>query len=304
MAVDFGWPDLTWLARDVDRQLAARRRARRAARAWAAVSMLLLAAAAVMAAWPYAQRMAGDRLMESQAVRAASRAAAFPYASKSSMVREAVAYNEALAASGQPTLGVSSDPFTGETDGDWDGSDDEAYTDALDVDGVGTMGRVRIPMIGVDLRIGHGSGQDTLAAGAGHLHGTSLPVGGDSTHTVITAHTDWAKATMFDRLTELREGDAFYLEVMGRTLAYRVTDVRVVDPRESEAGGFDMLKVRKGEDLATLLTCTGSGLTRRLLVTGERNRMPDQVPYPQDGPQDGRRPLVAAAMAGRWRAPG
>lgn len=288
---DLAWPDLTPVTQSVTRQLRERRRARLTARLFAGLTILLLAAAVLTAAAPYLLRAQADMSLEHDANRAAIKALAFPYNDRRSMIQKAVAYNRELAASGQPTLGVSQDPFTGRDSGDWDGADDASYNRALDVDGIGTMGRIRIPEISVDLRIGHGSGQDTLENGAGHLHGTSLPVGGRSTHTVITAHTDFSKGTMFDRLTELKEGDPFYLEVMGRTLAYKVTSIRVTDPIEKNSGDFDDLKIHEGRDEATLITCTGPGLTQRLLVTGVRNRMPDQVPYPEQAGRDLRRTL-------------
>lgn len=297
MSVDTAWPDLTPVVASVTGQLRARRRARHASRLLAALTVLLLAAAGLTAAWPYATRANGDRLMDMQAREAADRASAFPYDTRDTMVKAAVAYNKTLAQGGQPLLGVAKDPFSGSTDGDWDGDDDPEYKRLLDVDGIGTMGRIRIPRISVDLRIGHGSGQGTLSQGAGHLHGTSLPVGGHGTHTVITAHTDYSKASMFDRLTELKQGDPFYLEVMGRTLAYRVTTIRVTDPIEKNSGDFDMLKVHGQADEATLITCTGPGLTQRLLVTGVRNRMPDQAPYPDEAPADTRRIIRDTGLA-------
>lgn len=137
-----------------------------------------------------------------------------------------------------------------------------------------------------------------LETGAGHLHGTSLPVGGDGTHTVITAHSNMSTASFFTRLDELKEGDPFYLETAGKTLAYRVSDIRVVNPR-GRASDYDFLRARKGMDEATLLTCTGSGNTKRLLVTGVRNRMPDQIPYPGRAPKD-----RTAALKGTLAASG
>lgn len=87
-------------------------------------------------------------------------------------------------------------------------------------------------------------------------------------------------ATLFTRLGELEKGDPFYIKVMGNTLAYRVNDIRIVSPTDTKA-----LKIRKGRDEVTLLTCTGQGNTLRLLVTGERNSMPDQAPLPGDTKQ-------------------
>ena len=128
------------------------------------------------------------------------------------------------------------------------------------------MATIKIPSINVNLPIYHGTENATLDKGIGHLFGTALPVGGESTHTVLTGHTGLGTATMFDQLTSLKEGDVFYIEVPGRHLKYQVTDIRVVLPNETET-----LNKVEGKDLATLITCTPYGInTHRLLVTGER----------------------------------
>lgn len=134
---------------------------------------------------------------------------------------------------------------------------------------------------GAEFQILHGAGQDVLEHAAGHLAGTSLPIGGKNTRAVITGHSNLKGATLFTRLGELEDGDPFYIKVMGNTLAYRVTSKRIVSPTETKA-----LRVHKGKDEVTLLTCTGQGNTMRLLVTGERNSMPDQAPLPGDAPGD------------------
>lgn len=120
-----------------------------------------------------------------------------------------------------------------------------------------------------------------LAAGAGHLYGTSLPVGGTNTHAVISAHTGYDRL-MFDRLSlgQGHVGDRFTIEVLGHTLAYRVTDIRVIDPDD-----FSVFGIEAGKDEVSLLTCTPYGVnTRRLVVTGERVDIPDPAPAPDDVP--------------------
>jgi sortase A len=140
------------------------------------------------------------------------------------------------------------------------------YNQILNVDGSGLIGQISIPKIDVDLPIYHGTDDATLAQGAGHLEGTSLPVGGRSTRTVITAHRGLAQAALFTRLNEVKKGDTFTLQVFGRTLAYRVITTQVVEPSDIQA-----VKVVPGEDLATLVTCTPLGInSHRILVTGER----------------------------------
>ncbi|ARD42836.1 hypothetical protein B6G06_08835 [Actinomyces gaoshouyii] len=140
----------------------------------------------------------------------------------------------------------------------------QEYLNQLNIDEV--MGRIVIPSIHSDLPIYHGTQTDTLTKGIGHLFGTSLPIGGTSTHSVLTGHTGLGTATLFDRLTDLKKGDSFYISVLGKTLKYEVTDIQVVLPSETES-----LNQVPGRDLVTLITCTPYGVnTHRLLVTGER----------------------------------
>lgn len=148
---------------------------------------------------------------------------------------------------------------------DADFKTDTAYQSLLRLDATGTMGVLSIPAIGVELPIRHGTGSDVLDDGLGHVHGTSLPVGGKSTRTVISGHTNMEGKTLFTRLDELKRGQTFTISVYGRVLHYRITDIRVTSPQDTDA-----LKIQPGKDLATLLTCTDTGNTRRLLVTGER----------------------------------
>lgn len=173
----------------------------------------------------------------------------------------AEAYNRRLAAQ-QVQIGevVRAD---GSRDADF--KDDAEYQSLLRSDATGTMGVLSVPAIGVELPIRHGTGPDVLDDGLGHVHGTSLPVGGKSTHTVISGHTNMEGRTLFTRLDELKRGQTFSIGVYGRVLHYRIVDIRVTSPSDTEA-----LRIRPGRDLATLLTCTDTGNTRRLLVTGER----------------------------------
>ncbi|WP_285114747.1 class C sortase [Leifsonia sp. fls2-241-R2A-40a] len=128
------------------------------------------------------------------------------------------------------------------------------------------MSRIQIPAIDVDLPIYHGTSDATLLKGAGHLQGTSLPVGGKSTHAVITAHRGLADATMFTDLDKVKKGDRFTLSTFGKVSTYEVYDIRVVKPEDSAT-----LRQQAGEDLVTLVTCTPLGIsTHRILVTGTR----------------------------------
>lgn len=138
------------------------------------------------------------------------------------------------------------------------------YEETFDVDGKGLIGYVDIPKINVYLPIYHGTSTDVLAKGAGHLSNTSLPIGGQSTHSVISAHTAYPTESFFDYLTDLEEGDAFYIHVLDRTLKYQVDQIKIVLPEDTSD-----LRIVEGKDYITLLTCTPYSInTHRLLVRG------------------------------------
>lgn len=170
-----------------------------------------------------------------------------------------------------------------------DFTEDATYQRLLDSDASGTMGALLIPAIGVDLPIRHGTGPDSLDNGLGHVHGTSLPVGGANTRTVISGHTNVAGKTLFTRLDELKRGQSFTIGVYGRVLHYRIVDIAIIDPSD-----VDALRIVAGKDLASLLTCTDTANSRRLLVTGERYT--PRANEPQD--VDGRAGLAGAACIG------
>lgn len=142
----------------------------------------------------------------------------------------------------------------------------EDYYDLLTVNEAGIMGYVEIPKIEVYLPIYHGTEENVLSIGVGHLLGSTLPVGGDSTHTVLTGHSGLATEKMFSDLDQLTEGDVFYLHVLEEVLAYEVDEIHVVLPEDTSHLG-----ITKGEDYCTLITCTPFGVnTHRLLVRGTR----------------------------------
>lgn len=142
----------------------------------------------------------------------------------------------------------------------------EDYDDQLDIAGNGIMGYVEIPKIQVNLPIYHGTDAEVLDRGVGHVLGSSLPVGGENTHTILSGHSGMASQKMFTDLEQLTQGDVFYLNVLNETLAYQVTEINIVLPYET-----DLLGIVSGEDLCTLVTCTPYGInTHRLLVRGSR----------------------------------
>ncbi|MBK7821978.1 MAG: class C sortase [Tessaracoccus sp.] len=132
--------------------------------------------------------------------------------------------------------------------------------------GDGVMGRLRIPSIAVDLPIYHGTSDEVLETGVGHLQDTSLPIGGASQHSVLTAHRGLPSATLFNDLGKMKRGETFTVEVFGEVLTYRVIETQTVLPDETQS-----LRPVYGEDLVTLVTCTPLGInTHRYLVTGSR----------------------------------
>ncbi len=144
--------------------------------------------------------------------------------------------------------------------------DKKKYESLLDVSGTGIMGYIEVPKIDCSLPIYHGTDEGALQIAIGHLEGSSLPVGGKSTHCVLSGHRGLPSARLFTDLDQMEEGDIFILNVLGRKLAYEVDQIRVVLPEE-----MSDLEVIEGKDLCTLVTCTPYGInTHRLLVRGHR----------------------------------
>lgn len=170
---------------------------------------------------------------------------------KESVLSSAHAYNVRLA-------DASPLPFSSHVDG---------YENELDISGTQVMGRVTADKVALDLPIYHGTEDSSLMSGAGHLPGSSLPVGGKGSHCVLMGHTGMPDTRLFDGIQELKEGDTFSLQVLDEQLAYQIDSVRTVLPEE-----LDKLKINKEEDRCTLVTCTPYGInSHRLLVSGLRS---------------------------------
>lgn len=149
---------------------------------------------------------------------------------------------------------------------------DPVYMNTLNIAGDEMMGSVEIPKIDIKIPIYHTTEEEVLNKGAGHLEGSSLPVGGANTHAVISAHRGLPSASLFTDLDQMKVGDHFLLHVLDETLCYEVDKISVVKPEDTTA-----LAVEDGQDLVTLLTCTPYGVnTERLLVRGHR------VPYVEE----------------------
>ncbi|MBP3623703.1 MAG: class C sortase [Oscillospiraceae bacterium] len=141
-----------------------------------------------------------------------------------------------------------------------------AYEQLLNVSGLGIMGYIEIPSIDCSLPIYHGTEESVLQIAIGHLEWTSLPVGGESTHCVLSGHRGLPSAKLFTNLDKLQEGDVFLLRVLDEVLTYEVDQILIVEPQETGA-----LRIVEGEDYCTLVTCTPYGInTHRLLVRGHR----------------------------------
>ena len=146
---------------------------------------------------------------------------------------------------------------------------DARYQSLLNTNEAGMMGYIRIPKIKVELPVYHGTEETVLQSGVGHFEGTSLPVGGESTHTVLTGHRGLPSKLLFTDMDELTEGDIFYIKILGETLAYQIDQILTVEPEDTKA-----LTIVPGMDYATLVTCTPYAVnTHRLLVRGVR------IPY-------------------------
>ena len=194
----------------------------------------------------------------------ASQVDSVPAPKRNDAVIAAHAYNASL--TGGALLGANRNVPDAEGPGAPDTAGAPSYASLLDANGTGLMARLRIPSIAADLPIYHGTSDEVLREGVGHLEGTALPVGGVGTHAVLTGHRGLADAELFTRLNEVAVGDTFTIEVFGEVLTYRVRETKVVEPADTET-----LFPVPDEDLVTLVTCTPLGInTQRILVTGER----------------------------------
>ena len=221
---------------------------------WILISFVLFAVAGVLLAYPLVSTIINSKY-HSDIETAYTAAIEDSNADELEQQRQATQqYNAMLSGAATITEGGASAPPL-------------AYAQQLTVGGV--MAYVDIPKINVYLPVQHGTGAETLEKSVGHVVGTSLPVGGSSTHAVLSAHSGMASSKLFSDIDQLTEGDTFYIHVLGDTLAYRVDAINTVLPTDTH-----LLQIEDGKDLVTLVTCTPFGVnTHRLLVRGHR------VPY-------------------------
>ena len=180
------------------------------------------------------------------------------------MLEDAREYNRILASS------VSAKRDNSDTDADPVKLD--SYDQLLDINGDGMMGYIIIPKLNITDRIFHGTEESVLQVGVGHMQNTSLPVGGETTHAVLSGHRGLPSADLFTDLDRLETGDTFYIKVLDKTLCYTVDQILTVLPDETEE-----LKIQEGKDYVTLITCTPYGVnSHRLLVRGIRTPFDDK----------------------------
>ena len=149
----------------------------------------------------------------------------------------------------------------------------QRYTSLLDVTGTGMMGYIQIPSIDLSLPIYHGASDEVLRVGVGHLEGSSLPVGGETAHTLLSGHRGLPSATLFTHLDKLQAGDTFTLRILREAYTYEIDQIEVVLPNE-----LNTLKMEDGKDYCTLITCTPYGVnSHRLLVRGHRIELPEEA---------------------------
>ena len=140
------------------------------------------------------------------------------------------------------------------------------YHNILNISGTGMMGYITIPKLGQELPVYHGTSEGVLSVAVGHFEGSSLPVGGESTHSVVSAHRGLPTAVLFTHLDRMEIGDTFQFTILDRTITYEVDQIRIVEPNDTS-----LLQIEEGKDYCTLLTCTPYGInTQRLLVRGHQ----------------------------------
>lgn len=155
---------------------------------------------------------------------------------------------------------------------------DDIYEEILNPSGDGIMGVLRIPKIQVHLPVYHGTSAKVLEEGVGHLYGSSFPTGGEGTHSVLSSHRGLPSKTLFTDLDQIKEGDLFFLDILGEEMAYRVEAILTVEPEETDA-----LEIIPGKDYVTLVTCTPYGInSHRLLVRGERISWEEKDKEPEE----------------------
>ena len=235
---------------------------KRRSRFWLVISIIIVFAGIVLISYPFVSDWINQLTQDEVSATQENTVTALPKADLSAEKERAITYNKNLRNGSSRVI----DPFDSKEIKP--GTDE--YKKVLNVAGDGVMGELIIPKISVDLPIYHFTTDDVLQRGVGHVVNTSVPIGGESTHTVLAGHTGLPTARLFDRLNELQTGDWFIIRVLGEDHAYKVTSTEVVLPEQ-----VNSLSIESEKDQVTLVTCTPYGVnTHRLLVHAERTEVP------------------------------
>ncbi|MDR6438803.1 sortase A [Paenarthrobacter nicotinovorans] len=240
-------------------------------RAWTGQRLFIIFAAVIgvgILLYPTAAAWFSDRVHATEISGYADTVENLAPSAQDSLLEKARAFNAALPS------GPLRDPYSLNDDGGQIvvGAGSETYKNILDVGPNGMMGRISIPSIHSDLPVFHGTDEETLSKGIGHLFGSGLPVGGTDTHSVLTGHSGFVNSRLFDNLDKVKTGDVFSITVLGKAIYYEVDQILTVKPEDTEA-----LRKIAGQDLVTLVTCTPKGVnSHRLLVRGKRVDAPSE----------------------------
>lgn len=230
------------------------------------LGILLLLASLSLVGYPFISNYLNSLNLSSEVMSYLNVAEDLSDAEYSEILDAAKKYNESLI--GNVQIGI---PFTKD-----ENSSDE-YDKLLSIDGSDVIASIEIPTISVNLPIYHGTSEDVLQKGVGHLPNSSLPIGGKGTHAVLTGHTGLSSQKLFSDISSLSIGDMFFIHILGDTLAYRIDEINTVLPSET-----DKLQIHPEEDHITLVTCTPFGVnSHRLLVRGTRtpyDEIKDEAP--------------------------
>jgi sortase A len=219
-------------------------------------AVILAIASLLLIAYPFVSNYLMSLNQQSEIVAYEQKVNKITKEEKNEEYKKAMLYNQKFL-----TNVVITDPF----DLDYQLPKDVEYESTLDF-GNGVMGAVEIPAINVNLPIYHGTSHEVLQKGIGHMQNTSLPIGGESTHSVLTGHTGIPSAKLFTDLNRLEKGDMFYIHVLGEVRAYKIIKKYIINPNDTNS-----LKVYNGEDYVSLITCYPYGInSHRLLVRGHR----------------------------------
>ena len=230
------------------------------------LSAILILCGVALCMFPLVSNLIERRCQSEAVATYTEKVEAFSKEKMQEYIEEAEYYNGILYQTGGIQLNESDDDILSQ----------KSYTRLLNASDTGVMGSIDIPEINVNLPIYHGISDEVLSRGAGHLEGSSLPVGGCNTRVILTGHRGLPGAKLFTRLDEMEKGDLFFIHVMGKILAYQVSEIEVIQPDET-----DSLTIVSGKDMVSLITCTPYGInTKRLVVTGERIAY---VPEEHDG---------------------